>query len=508
MVGTFSDGMIGDLTANIEKLKGYLRQARFPVHRLDIEGLRSGRPAAVLPILHYIFLGFSVLFSKFLSERGHELHAKSDLRFLEAAYRALRENLGYSPALSTAQFFSNGFAERKVLLCQDVLQLARRKHSELMSSSSAQPHRRPERRAGAGALATELLSSVPGLDVEPHVEVLRDSLEVSARPQTPPKPCPMESAHPEPANTVMLEAYATMGCQEPQTIGATAPLQSPCVLSSPAPTGELEVLHGLLEGIRTALNRRFDTLERRFEAYVEEADARAALLQGEVKILTSRLQEASRVQEALKDQSPDCGSHPSEARTLEPKTTMPPERSLAAPFRQVNLQSNLLNSCWSPGVAVDGAGILQAHLEKSLESPEVQRGGAVGAAADAPALSGESWTRLQEHAKSEFVDRDTHVLIEQLSCKFRDTQELINRAQEKMQQVGISTQGVKDDMESGFAVRQRAPTNTHGGVRSRSVVEEQSIVDMNSMQLQKDDVTPRWQALWAQPRGIAETLVG
>jgi hypothetical protein len=53
----------------------------------------SDRPSctALLPALHYAMLGFSRHVTGSLSRAGHDLQAKSDARFVENAWRALRE---------------------------------------------------------------------------------------------------------------------------------------------------------------------------------------------------------------------------------------------------------------------------------------------------------------------------------------------------------------------------------------------------------------------------------
>ena len=55
-----------------------------------------------------------------VKEGGFDLSAKSDLRFVEGAWRAFGDVLGLRPALTPRQFLAGGFAERKVLLLTDV----------------------------------------------------------------------------------------------------------------------------------------------------------------------------------------------------------------------------------------------------------------------------------------------------------------------------------------------------------------------------------------------------
>ena len=122
-------GRTGDLDGNLNRVKRELRRIRFPV---DFDGgaARQGSPMALLPALHYAMLGFSRHVTSSLSEAGHDLRAKSDARFVENAWRALREAFGYNPALTPQQFLSPGFAERKLMLLFDAIELCKRRHNE------------------------------------------------------------------------------------------------------------------------------------------------------------------------------------------------------------------------------------------------------------------------------------------------------------------------------------------------------------------------------------------
>jgi hypothetical protein len=122
-------GRTGDLDGNLNRVKRELRRIRFPVD-FDAGAAREGNPMALLPALHYALLGFSRHVTSSLVDAGHDLQAKSDARFVENAWRALREAFGYNPALSPSQFLSPGFAERKLMLLHDAIELCKRRHNE------------------------------------------------------------------------------------------------------------------------------------------------------------------------------------------------------------------------------------------------------------------------------------------------------------------------------------------------------------------------------------------
>jgi centrosomal protein CEP44 len=453
--------MVGDLAANVEKLKAQLRHVRYPLHQLDSPGLMAGRPTAVLPVLHYTFLGFSALFAKFLSEKGYELHAKSDLRFLESAYRVLREHLSYSPALTTSQFFSSGFAERKVLLCQDVLRLVRKFHSELSATSAHSQnlkslgrsaradmfadkidHMRDQQRilpqpATVNDVAEEGLGllSCPwreGAESSDHVELfaeigetqhqqLPSIWEEGVQPQPPPLPTPFEPA----GSSYVPEAVApTMGLTELQYFETVNELKD------------------LLEHIKSSVMCRFDCLEKRFDQYVEEAEAKRAILQGEVKILATRLREA------LPTSHDDLSAAPVQTDSFPHLGVMPCTSAIKSVPKDVPLS------------APDRCGAFTAKQPKNI-APEVvpkssSNGGLASAALQAMSpvnsviherqyanvLSACTSTPLrlvphpeaieQSPSRSPCIDsaaiqQDTEVLISQLTDKFKDTQDLLHK---------------------------------------------------------------------------------
>eukprot|EP00929_Paragymnodinium_shiwhaense_P085619 TRINITY_DN46039_c0_g1_i1.p1 TRINITY_DN46039_c0_g1~~TRINITY_DN46039_c0_g1_i1.p1 ORF type:complete len:177 (+),score=43.01 TRINITY_DN46039_c0_g1_i1:106-636(+) len=165
--------MVGNVAATLENLRSQLRSARYPMlSELDGQGMLAGRPTAFLPVLHWLLLGFSDPLGHFITDKGFALGAKSDLRFIEAVYKLLREHLGYSPALTVTQFFTNSFAERKVLFCQDVLRIAQHMHAELsvMAATKQVAGDRPAIRPSKACLLCSALGAC--LDVDTAVAVV------------------------------------------------------------------------------------------------------------------------------------------------------------------------------------------------------------------------------------------------------------------------------------------------------------------------------------------------
>ena len=72
-----------------------------------------------------------------MRENKFDLFAKSDYRFVESVYKLLVDVFHFKPAISVQQFFSEGFAEHKIILCKEIAALMRAKNSELTKGSGA-----------------------------------------------------------------------------------------------------------------------------------------------------------------------------------------------------------------------------------------------------------------------------------------------------------------------------------------------------------------------------------
>lgn len=83
----------------------------------------EGVPLAFLPVIHHSLLVYSAPVSDFVRENKFDLYAKSDYRFIESVYKLLVDSFNYKPAISVQQFFSEGFAEHKIILCKDIAHL-------------------------------------------------------------------------------------------------------------------------------------------------------------------------------------------------------------------------------------------------------------------------------------------------------------------------------------------------------------------------------------------------
>ncbi|XP_048703727.1 centrosomal protein of 44 kDa isoform X3 [Caretta caretta] len=136
----------GDLKGSLRKLEQGLRLLNYP-REVDYTGFVKGDAAAFLPIISYSFTSFSTYIAELLVESDVELTAKSDLRFIEAIYKLLRDQFQYKPVLTKQQFLQCGFAERKIQIVCDIISAVMKKHKELSNMNKAKSQTRKKTRS-------------------------------------------------------------------------------------------------------------------------------------------------------------------------------------------------------------------------------------------------------------------------------------------------------------------------------------------------------------------------
>ncbi|KFQ04784.1 Centrosomal protein of 44 kDa, partial [Leptosomus discolor] len=136
----------GDLKGSLRKIEQGLRLLNYP-RDVDYTVLVKGDPAAFLPIISYSFTSFSTYIAELLVKCDVELTAKSDLRFIEAIYKLLRDQFQYKPVLTKQQFLQFGFAERKMQIVCDIINCVVKKHKELSNSNKVKSQTRKKLRS-------------------------------------------------------------------------------------------------------------------------------------------------------------------------------------------------------------------------------------------------------------------------------------------------------------------------------------------------------------------------
>ncbi|XP_054239182.1 centrosomal protein of 44 kDa [Indicator indicator] len=136
----------GDLKGSLRKIEQGLRLINYP-RDVDYTMLVKGDPATFLPIISYSFTSFSTHVAELLVKCDVELTAKTDLRFIEAIYKLLRDQFQYKPILTKQQFLQFGFAERKMQIVCDIINCVVKKHKELSNLNKVKSQTRKKLRS-------------------------------------------------------------------------------------------------------------------------------------------------------------------------------------------------------------------------------------------------------------------------------------------------------------------------------------------------------------------------
>lgn len=115
----------GDIKNNLKMLSADIRSVKTPSAIVNLEGMMAGDAEVYLPIYDYLFQWYNTRLANEILRRDLKLppYKHNRTKFLETMYLVLRELFQWKPPLSTAQFFSSGFAEKKVIMCRDIVRL-------------------------------------------------------------------------------------------------------------------------------------------------------------------------------------------------------------------------------------------------------------------------------------------------------------------------------------------------------------------------------------------------
>ncbi|XP_070198379.1 uncharacterized protein [Littorina saxatilis] len=117
---------IGDIKNNLRILQSEARQMKYQ-GEFELEGLVKGNPQSLLPLYNYLFTNYCSEFTvEVMNLLSDGLSMKADVRFMESVYKICRDMFGYKPPMTKEQFFTaNSFAERKVIMCFEVMRLVK-----------------------------------------------------------------------------------------------------------------------------------------------------------------------------------------------------------------------------------------------------------------------------------------------------------------------------------------------------------------------------------------------
>ncbi|KAH7463768.1 hypothetical protein KRP22_008026 [Phytophthora ramorum] len=118
-----------DVRNAAERLRKLLRVAKYP--QLGALRLEAGDVSDLLRVLHFVLLDSSRQVAQFLVDKGYDLFGKTDARFVESAFRLLRDEFRCFPSLSVTQFLSRQFVARRLAIVADAAAAVAHKRQEL-----------------------------------------------------------------------------------------------------------------------------------------------------------------------------------------------------------------------------------------------------------------------------------------------------------------------------------------------------------------------------------------
>ncbi|KAL4421442.1 hypothetical protein ABPG75_010733 [Micractinium tetrahymenae] len=197
-----------------------LRAVRYPAQLPQAEAA-SGSPAPLLPALGWLLCRFSKHIAALLAEQGLQLAGASDLRFVEGLLKFARDGLGLRPALSAAQFLSQGFAERKLELACDVVRACRERHNAAARQErlAALKGLHTEQRLYGAAAAAAARSGGAGGQPEQQRELgkRQQAAKASSLPKPPPQVRVVSAAQQQQQQLAQAAAPAGRRCVVDQT---------------------------------------------------------------------------------------------------------------------------------------------------------------------------------------------------------------------------------------------------------------------------------------------------
>ncbi|OMJ88693.1 hypothetical protein SteCoe_9313 [Stentor coeruleus] len=128
---------LGDINNHREKLRAELRAIKY-TDPVDLKGLTEGEASSMLPIIHYLLLSYSKVFAEYIVDQGFDIMSKNDFCFMESVFKLMRNKFNYQPVLKIGQFLSSGFAERKLMMVLQMIEVVKKKAGELQRYQQAE----------------------------------------------------------------------------------------------------------------------------------------------------------------------------------------------------------------------------------------------------------------------------------------------------------------------------------------------------------------------------------
>lgn len=127
----------GDIKNNLKILSTEIRSIKTPANIVNLDGMLTGDVDVYLPIYNYVFQWYSSKVASVILQKDLKLppydHDKT--KFIETMYRILREIFQWRPPLISAQFLTAGFAEKKIIMCADIIKLVKEYNNSLQKGA-------------------------------------------------------------------------------------------------------------------------------------------------------------------------------------------------------------------------------------------------------------------------------------------------------------------------------------------------------------------------------------
>ncbi|KAF5401999.1 hypothetical protein PHET_04622 [Paragonimus heterotremus] len=108
-----------NLKGQVEIFRRQLRALKF-THDVNFQGMFQGTPIAFINFYRHLLCDFNAELTTLLVNKGFSILGTTDYRFMEAVYRILRDLLDLRPPITLTQFYSSGFAERKLEMASQI----------------------------------------------------------------------------------------------------------------------------------------------------------------------------------------------------------------------------------------------------------------------------------------------------------------------------------------------------------------------------------------------------
>lgn len=97
----------------------------------------EANPLIFLPIINYVLLQYSKPVAAWIIDNGLHMIGTNDTKFMKLAFKLARDHFGFNPTITLHQFFSTGFAERKIMYTSELIKHVKEKHKEIEKAEQA-----------------------------------------------------------------------------------------------------------------------------------------------------------------------------------------------------------------------------------------------------------------------------------------------------------------------------------------------------------------------------------